>query len=176
MTDHYFRLASSRGLASSRLASSRLARAKPARTARALALALAAALQVALAPAHAGEAPTVTLKAGMHLIHAEVADDTASRMRGLMFRTQLAPNHGMLFVFETEEQPCMWMRNTPLPLSVAFLDRRGRIVNVEEMAPQTEKHHCAAGPSRYALEMPAGWFQQHGLGAGILLGGVPGAR
>jgi hypothetical protein len=78
----------------------------------------------------------------------------------------------MLFVFTEPQRHCMWMKNTLLPLSVAFLDDEGRIVNVEDMKPQTEDNHCAAKPARFALEMNQGWFRQKGLGAGVKINGV----
>src|SRR5262245_14261997 len=76
-------------------------------------------------------AQTVRLTAGVHLITAELAANDPMRTRGLMFRESLAANHGMLFVFDSKAVHCMWMRNTLLPLSVAFLDDDGRIVNIE---------------------------------------------
>ena len=116
--------------------------------------------------------PTVELSAGIHLIHAELADSDAARMRGLMFRKALAPNHGMLFLFDETATHCMWMRNTLLPLSVAFIDDHFAIVNVEEMKAQTDDTHCARHGVRYALEMDAGWFKQRGLGAGTVIRGI----
>jgi len=116
--------------------------------------------------------PTVQLGAGMHLIRAEVADRDAARAMGLMYRTALAPNGGMLFVFEHAEVHCMWMKNTPLPLSVAFIDERGAILNIEDMQPLTEESHCAAQPARYALEMAQGWFAERGIRAGHRLRGL----
>jgi uncharacterized membrane protein (UPF0127 family) len=117
--------------------------------------------------------PTVRLTAGMHVITAELAADHRARMVGLMFREQLAPNHGMLFVFDVKTRQCMWMRNTLIPLSVAFLDDDGTIVNIEDMAPKTEVDHCSQRPVRYALEMDRGWFAQRGLKAGARLSGLP---
>ncbi|MCB1956155.1 MAG: DUF192 domain-containing protein [Rhodocyclaceae bacterium] len=114
----------------------------------------------------------VELSAGMHRIEAEFASDMDTRMRGLMHRQQMAPQHGMLFAFPEDARHCMWMRNTLIPLSVAFLDEAGRILNIEDMAPQTEDSHCAAGPARYALEMNLGWFAQRGMGAGTTIRGV----
>ena len=93
-------------------------------------------------------------------------------MTGLMQRRSMPPNQGMLFVFTQPQRHCMWMKNTLLPLAVAFLDGQGRIINVEEMRPQTEDNHCAAKPARYALEMNAQWFSKRGLGAGIPLLGI----
>jgi len=114
----------------------------------------------------------VTLGAGMHLIHAEVADRDAARALGLMQRAALAPNGGMLFVFEERGLHCMWMKNTPLPLSVAFVDERGVIVNIADMQPLTEESHCAKRPARFALEMAQGWFAARGIRAGTRLRGL----
>jgi len=116
--------------------------------------------------------PTLELSAGFHRIEAEVAATDQNRQTGLMQRKQMAPQHGMLFVFPQENTHCMWMRNTLLPLSVAFLDEEGRIINVEDMQPQTEDNHCARRPARYALEMNLGWFSQRGLKAGAKLSGL----
>ena len=115
---------------------------------------------------------TVQLTAGIHLITAELAADDPMRTRGLMFRQALAPNHGMLFVFDDKGSQCMWMRNTLIPLSVAFIDDDGRIVNIEDMKPQTEDSHCARAPVRYALEMQQGWFAERGLRPGAVIGGI----
>ncbi|MCE2971035.1 MAG: DUF192 domain-containing protein [Burkholderiales bacterium] len=117
--------------------------------------------------------PAVKLTAGMHLITAELADDDRERMVGLMFREKLAPNHGMLFDFKGKFIHCMWMRNTLIPLSVAYLEDDGTIVNIEDMAPKTEGSHCAKKPVRFALEMDRGWFAQRGIKPGMKLGGLP---
>lgn len=118
--------------------------------------------------------PTVKLSAGIHLITAELADNDPSRMRGLMFRERLAPNQGMVFVFDGKGPQCMWMRNTLIPLSVAFIDDDGSIVNIEDMQPKTEDSHCARRPVRYALEMELGWFAKRGIKAGSRIAGLPG--
>jgi len=128
-----------------------------------------------IASGQATQLPTTQLTAGIHLITAEVAATDASRTRGLMFRHALAPNHGMLFVFEHKAVHCMWMRNTLIPLSVAFVDDDGTIVNIQDMQPHDERSHCARQPVRYALEMTQGWFAQKGLGAGGRLGRLPAA-
>lgn len=109
------------------------------------------------------------IKAGIHLVRAEIADEPDTRARGLMFREHLGPNEGMLFVFQSRSPQCFWMRNTPLPLSIAFIDDDGRIVNVEDMQPRSDDSHCSARPVRYALEMAQGWFARRGLGAGAQL-------
>jgi uncharacterized membrane protein (UPF0127 family) len=116
--------------------------------------------------------PVMDLTAGFHRIEAEVAFTQDMRMQGLMRRTGMAANHGMLFVFPEANTHCMWMRNTLLPLSVAFLDERGRIINVEDMEPRTEINHCAKRPARFALEMNLGWFNAKGLTTGAAIGGI----
>lgn len=129
-------------------------------------------LALAALPALAQPLPVAQLSAGMHLIRAEVAADMAGRSRGLMFRKSLAPNAGMVFIFEDASLHCMWMKNTLIPLSVAFLDESGTIINIEDMAPQTEDTHCAKKPARYALEMDRGWFAARGIKPGTRLGGI----
>ena len=133
---------------------------------------LIAAAAAAFAVAAHAELPTVQLSAGMHLIRAEVAADFGTRMEGLMHRKSLAPNTGMLFIFDEAAVQCMWMKNTYVPLSVAFLDESGTILNIADMQPQTEQSHCASGPARFALEMNQGWFAQRGIKAGTKLGGL----
>ncbi len=120
----------------------------------------------------AQENPLIELTAGMHRIEAEVVNTDASRQRGLMMRESMPTHHGMLFVFDDPARHCMWMKNTLLPLSVAFIDDQGRIVNVEDMQPETETTHCATKPARYALEMNQGWFAKRGLKAGTSLKGI----
>ena len=116
--------------------------------------------------------PRIDLSAGFHRIEAEVAADQPNRMQGLMNRRSMAANQGMLFVFPSAERHCMWMRHTFLPLSVAFLDEEGRIINIEDMTPQTEDSHCAAAAARFALEMNQGWFAGKGIKPGQRIGGV----
>lgn len=116
--------------------------------------------------------PLMELSAGFHRIEAEVAANDPDRQLGLMNRKAMAVQHGMLFVFPQDNTHCMWMRNTLLPLSVAFLDDDGKIINIEDMKPQTEDNHCARRPARYALEMNLGWFTQRGIKPGVKLGGL----
>lgn len=130
-------------------------------------------LLLAAVPAAAQQLPVVQLKAGMHLIRAEVASDYASRGRGLMHRKSLAPNAGMLFIFDGPALHCMWMKNTYIPLSVAFIDEKGEIVNIADMQPHSEASHCASRPALYALEMTRGWFAERGVKGGDRLGGIP---
>lgn len=116
--------------------------------------------------------PMVELFAGMHRIEAEVASHPESRQIGLMQRSFMAPQRGMLFIFPDVAKHCMWMRNTLLPLSVAFLDEKGVVINIEDMQPKTEVNHCAARPARYALEMNLGWFRSRGFSSGLPISGV----
>ncbi len=118
--------------------------------------------------------PRVTLSVGMYHIQAELAATPEARAKGLMYRPALAPNEGMLFVFPVAAIHCMWMKNTYIPLSVAFLDETGRIVNIAEMSPLTLESHCAAQPVPYALEMPASWFRERGIVVGMTIQGVAG--
>lgn len=120
--------------------------------------------------------PVVELSAGMHRIRAEVAADYGSRMTGLMHRPSMPQGSGMLFIFDESAVHCMWMKNTLIPLSVAFIDESGRILNIENMTPHSEQSHCASRPARYALEMNRGWFESRGIKPGIRLGGIPGAK
>jgi uncharacterized membrane protein (UPF0127 family) len=125
-----------------------------------------------VAMAAAAQMPMIELTANFYRIEAEVAADNASRMQGLMHRKSMPLNRGMLFVFPQPGSHCMWMRNTFLPLSVAFLDDQGTILNIEDMQPQTEDNHCAESPARFALEMNRGWFAEKGIKPGQSIGGL----
>ena len=116
--------------------------------------------------------PRAELTVGFHRIEAEVAANQADRTQGLMQRRVLAPNQGMIFAFPQTAMHCFWMKNTPLPLAIAFLDEKGKIISIDEMAPETEDNHCPAEPARFALEMNAGWFKAKGLKPGSVIGGV----
>src|SRR5947199_6699011 len=124
---------------------------------------LAFAAQCALAQ----ELPTVQLQAGMHIIRAEVAADFPTRAQGLMHRKSLGQNDGMLFVFDEAAIHCMWMKNTLIPLSVAFLDGRGAIINIADMQPHSEQSHCAAQAASYALQMKRGCIEPSGITPGV---------
>lgn len=116
---------------------------------------------------------TVNLVAGMHNIKAELARTPQQRQIGMMHRTQMASHEGMLFVFEQPAPQCFWMKNTLLPLSIAFIADDGSIVNIADMQPQSEKSHCSAQPVRFALEMNQGWFDKRGIKPGFKLKGPP---
>jgi len=138
---------------------------------------LAAALLGAVTPMAAAQQPSrfpvITLSAGMHVIRAEVAATEAERQQGLMYREKMGPNEGMVFNFGAPASVCMWMKNTYIPLSVAFIDEHGKIVNIEDMQPQTTDSHCAKKPIRYALEMNQGWFRQKNIKPGMTIEGLP---
>lgn len=124
-------------------------------------------------PALAAELPTTTLTIGSHKVTAEVASTPEQRATGLMNRFSLRPDHGMLFVFERPEPQAFWMKNTYIPLSIAFIDASGRILNIEDMAPQTENSHWSRGAAQYALEMRKGWFAERGVRPGDRVEGIP---
>jgi uncharacterized membrane protein (UPF0127 family) len=99
-------------------------------------------------------------------IRIEVVRTEEEKARGLMFRDSLGIDEGMLFVYEKEEFLSFWMKNTPLPLSIAFIDQKGRIVDIQDMAPFSLRIHTSARPARYALEMNRNWFQKNGIQVG----------
>ncbi len=115
----------------------------------------------------------ITLTAGMHNIRAEMALTPDQRQKGLMYRRDLGTHEGMLFVFDAPSPQCFWMKNTPTPLTIAFLDDDGSIVNLADMKPFDEASHCSAKPVRFVLEMNQGWFAKRGLKPGFKLGGPP---
>lgn len=117
--------------------------------------------------------PAETLNVRFFQITAEIAKTPNQRTKGLMGRQSLPPSHGMLFVFEQAEQQCFWMRNTPLPLTIAFIADDGKIVNFADMTPFSEQAHCSAQPVRYALEMEQGWFKKRGVLVGDPITGGP---
>jgi len=117
--------------------------------------------------------PSIKLSAGMHVIQAEVANTPDERSIGLMFRKSMPTNDGMLFSFEEPGQQCFWMKNTLLPLSVAFIDDDGSVANIEDMKPQTLDSHCSVKPVRFVLEMNDGWFAKRGIKPGMKLRGPP---
>jgi len=143
---------------------------------RQLGLVLALALDAGSASAQNAPQPkldTITLTAGIHNIRTEVARTPLQTQTGMMFRTEMAQHEGMLFVFDGLERRCFWMKNTLLPLSIAFIADDGRIVNLADMQPQSEQSHCSAEPVRFALEMNQGWFAKRGIKPGSKLKGPP---
>ena len=134
-------------------------------------------LLVSVAPGWAQEGPqklpSVTLTAGMHNIQAEVAQTPDERAIGLMFRKSMGTNEGMLFAFEQAARQCFWMKNTLLPLSIAFVAADGTVVNIDDMKPQTLDSHCSTKEVSFVLEMNVGWFAKRGIKAGFKLKGLP---
>jgi uncharacterized protein len=129
------------------------------------------ALACAASAQQAQQLPSVNLGAGMFNIVAQVARTEEQRATGLMFRREMPAHEGMIFVFERPATQCFWMRNTLIPLSTAFVDEDGTIVNIEDMAPMTENSHCSKKPVRFVLEMNQGWFAKRGFKAGTRLRG-----
>lgn len=125
------------------------------------------------APDRAQSLPAIPLSIGSARLQAEVAATAGQREIGLMHRFSLAPDHGMVFVFPDSEPLGFWMRNTYIPLSIAFIDANGIILNIEDMAPQDDSTHWSRGPAQYALEMRKGWFAERGIRAGDRVGGLP---
>jgi len=119
-------------------------------------------------------AEPLRLRLGGHELHAEYAQTPAERERGLMGRSELAADSGMLFRFDEVRRHCLWMKDTPLPLSAAFFDEGGVVVDVIDLEPLNTEIRCSKRPARYALEMDQGWFADRGIGRGARLEGIPG--
>ena len=119
---------------------------------------------------------SIPLQAGMHVIDAELALTPEQRQIGLMHRRDMPANHGMLFVFESPQVQCFWMKNTLLPLSIAFIGDDGGVVNITDMKPLDETSHCSQKTVRYVLEMNQGWFAKKGIKPGFKLSGAPWQR
>lgn len=118
-------------------------------------------------PAEEGPLPVVSLKAGSGWFLAEVAASEGSMQRGLMHRQSMDEHAGMLFSFQKADKHCMWMRNTLIPLSVAWLDGDGVVLEIQEMAPKTDQLHCSSKPASYALEVNQGAFERQGIATGM---------
>ncbi len=150
----------------------------PGRTAtraRRAALLFALVLLAALAPSCKSRkkeippAPRYTLTVGARTITVEVALNEEHRKRGLMFRKQLGPDEGMLFVYPSEDNLTFWMKNTYAPLSIAFIRTDGWIAQIEDMEPLDLVTHRAKMRVKYALEMPQGWFARNGVKEGDMV-------
>ena len=99
-------------------------------------------------------------------VQVEIADEEAEQKRGLMERTALAEDAGMLFVFPGERPLSFWMKDTLIPLSIAYIDSDGGIVDIQDMAPLDETSHPSAAPAQYALEVNQGFFEERGVQVG----------
>ena len=117
--------------------------------------------------------PIIELKTGIYRIQAEVASTLQARQVGLMNRTSMPTDSGMLFIFDQKATHCFWMNNTKIPLAIAFLADDGKIVNIEEMQADTLNNHCPKAPVRFALEMNRQWFSQRAIGPGSQIQGLP---
>jgi hypothetical protein len=117
--------------------------------------------------------PTTPLTIGIHVVQAELAVTPEQQATGMMFRTRMGTNEGMLFVNDDVGVRCFWMRNTLVPLTIAFIADDGTIVNTADMEPRSEKSHCSAQPVRFALEMNLGWFAKRGIKPGAKISGKP---
>jgi uncharacterized protein len=133
--------------------------------------ALALASFLAATPATA--AGTITMKIAGHALKAEVAVSDAERAKGLMFREKMGKDDGMVFVFDEPGYHSIWMKNTLIPLSVAFVDTGGTILNIIDMAPHSENLNFSAGPARFAIETNKGWFAEKKIKAGDKVTGLP---
>ncbi len=122
--------------------------------------------------AYAADLPQIPLQISKYMLSAEVANTHRTREQGLMFRKSLGENAGMLFVFPKSAYYGMWMKNTILPLSVAFIDEKGIIINIADMKPDSLVAHYSAGPAKYALEVNSGWFASRKIDAGDLVSGL----
>lgn len=116
--------------------------------------------------------PVISLVLGNGALDVEVASDQSQRAQGLMHRTDMPGSQGMLFVYPAPAYFCMWMKNTKIPLSVAFIDAQGRVINIADMVPQTETNHCTERNATYALEVNRGWFAKHGVKSGTQIIGL----
>ena len=116
----------------------------------------------------AGSLPQIMV--GSTPLGVEIVQTDEERMRGLMFREKLPDNQGMLFVFEASRIQSFWMRNTFIPLDIAFIDADGRIIDVQRMTPLDEnKSYLSPAPVPYVLEVNAGWFERHGVKVGEIV-------
>jgi uncharacterized membrane protein (UPF0127 family) len=118
--------------------------------------------------------PVAQLTVNDRTVYAELARLPHERSRGLMFRRTLAPDSGMLFIFDAAERQRFWMKNTLIPLSIAFADTAGAITDILEMtALDTATDYSASVPARYALEMNRGWFAANAVRPGDTIRGLP---
>ncbi len=114
-------------------------------------------------------AQPLEVRIGEHSLRGEYATTPEERRRGLMGREHLAVDHGMLFRFDEERRHCLWMKNTPLSLSAAFIDADGVIVDLIDLEPLSETIRCSREPASYALEMEQGWFEARSIRLGARL-------
>jgi uncharacterized membrane protein (UPF0127 family) len=106
-------------------------------------------------------------------ITAEIARTERERERGLMFRKEIKDGEGMLFVFDRDQILSFWMKNTLVPLSIAYISRDGVILEIRELEPGNLRPIVSGRSCRYALEVPRGWFDRAGLGPGSRIVSLP---
>jgi uncharacterized membrane protein (UPF0127 family) len=116
---------------------------------------------------------TSQVKVAGHPLKVELAIEEPQRLQGLMYRKTLGKEDGMLFIFDEPGYHSIWMKNTLIPLSVAFVDKDGVILNIVDMEPQTLDSHMAAGPAVYAIETNRGWYADKKVKAGDKVTGLP---
>jgi uncharacterized membrane protein (UPF0127 family) len=128
------------------------------------------------APKPQFDLPKATLTLGTNSLDTQIAADDSSRERGLMSRTNLAENEAMLFVFPRPQPVAFWMKDTPVPLSIAYVGPSGRIFEIHDLKPFDETPVPSASEAVvYAIEVPQGWFARRGVMAGSVVGGLPAA-
>ena len=130
-------------------------------------------LWVLAAAAAAESLPAGELPIAGQTLTVEIAATPETMARGLMFREHLPDDHGMLFIWPGDQVVGMWMKNTLIPLSVAFIDRDYRVRNIADMEPHSRRVHPSDGPVRFALEVNRGWFERHGVRPGTRIDGLP---
>lgn len=118
--------------------------------------------------------PTATIQVGEHPVLVELAYTYETRQAGLMHRDRMAENTGMLFIYKDSKPRGFWMKNTRLPLSIAYANSLGEIVHIADMTPLSTKRVPSLAPAKYALEMNQGWFERNGVGTGTRIRGIPG--
>ena len=142
-------------------------------TSRLIASAISLVVVMSMPSAWAGSSmPLINLVLGRGALEVEVASNQSQRAQGLMHRSSMASNRGMLFVYPAPAYFCMWMKNTAIPLSVAFIDAQGRVINVADMLPYSETNHCTERHATYALEVNQGWFSKHDVKPGTQIIGL----
>ncbi len=123
---------------------------------------------------HRHQLETLSLVVGEHEVTAEVADEPLERQQGLMYRKGLPRDGGMLFVYSTPAPRSFWMENTQIPLSIAYIRVDGTIATIKDMVPFDRTSVPSDAVVLYALEMTQGWFEEHEVGPGTKVQGLPG--
>ncbi|HMV69436.1 MAG TPA: DUF192 domain-containing protein [Myxococcota bacterium] len=116
--------------------------------------------------------PQATIQLDGKALTVEIASTADQRARGLMFRDSMPADHGMIFVYTDDDERSFWMRDTRIPLSIAFLDRAGRVIHIADMQPLSTRGVPSHGAARYAVEVNQGWFASHGVEVGDKVEGL----